>query len=127
MRKLNKFIGINHDFRFGDYILFQEYCRTENGIYNVSKPILAIYLGFFIADQTIGFNYIRWNNDSRLIVNENGYKNIKEVGDVENHIEWNDCIDILGFWNNKPNYKEILTSYRKYNKESSINTNDIEW
>lgn len=73
--------------------------------YKVSKPILVIYLGYFVVDQTIGFNYVRWINENR-----------DEVVGIDNHIEWNDYIDIIGHWKGKPNWKEIIKCYRNENR-----------
>lgn len=133
MKKLNTFIG--HDMHFGDYILFQEYRQgkfeKDQFHYEISKPILAIYLGCFVADQTIGFNYVRWNNDNHTVCHSNeyvtNYKQCQQVLGVEDHIEWDDMIDILGYWENKPNWKEILKSYRKQNTNQKISSDEIDW
>lgn len=120
MRRLNKFIGDTPKLEFGDYILFQEYEQDKHDgkqyHYKISKPILAIYLGCFVADQTIGFNYVRWINEQH-----------HEVNEIEQHIEWNDYIDILGHWKCKPNWKGIIESYRKQNPKQSTSASDIEW
>lgn len=128
-KRVNSFLGGATKYEFGDFILFQDY-NSQNGSYNVSKPIMAIFLGTFIADQTLGFNYIRWINDQHVVVinNENitGYRTCKEVGDIENHIEWFDYVDILGHWRKKPGWKEILQCYRLMNRnltEKGIETN----
>lgn len=133
MKKLNTFSDNN--LKFGDYILFQKYRQDiHNGeCYNfkISKPIMAIYLGSFIADQTIGFNFVRWNNDRHSIWVTNKYvtnlRATKEVNYIENHIEWNDYIDILGLWHNKPNWRGILASYRKQNTCTIITEYEIDW
>jgi len=120
-RKLKTFSYNDSKLNFGDYILFQKYdediydCKEDK--FKVSKPILAIYLGCFVADQALGFNYVRWNNDQHIvrITNEHvtNYPTCKEVEKIESHIEWRDYIDILGHWTNKPTWKEILKEYRK--------------
>ena len=135
MKKLNSFIKNLSDLKFGDYILFQEYNQdrydkeNEQYIHKISKPILVIYLGYFAADQTVGFNYVRWNNDNHTVYNKvySNLKDIKEVEEIENHIEWNDYIDILGHWENKPNWKEIISSYRKQELKDEIGENEINW
>lgn len=60
MRKLNTFLENLSKLKFGDFILFQEYVYNYNvKNFEISKPILAIYLGYFVADQTLGFNYVK--------------------------------------------------------------------
>lgn len=119
MRKIKTFVDNIDQLEFGNYILFQEYVQKDyNGIcynYEISKPILGIYLGYFIADQAIGFNYVKWCN----------YKK-SEVQNIDNHIEWNDYIDILGIWKNKPNWKQIISEYRKQNEEKVISENEFD-
>jgi hypothetical protein len=122
-RKLNTFIENFNKLSFGDFILFQEYKQQNYNFerkeydYLVSSPILAIYIGWGVFDQTIGFQYILWQKDS------------KETYDVEinYHIEWSNYIDILGVWKYKPNWKEILFAWRKYNKNVIIQSNQIDW
>ena len=128
MRKLEKFS--NSNLKFGDYILFQKYDYLHDyNEYKISKPILAIYLGSFIADQTLGFNYVKWNNDNHSVYITNkhvtNYRVCKEVEKIESHIEWNDYIDILGHWTYKPDWKEIIQKYRKQNLDLIINENNI--
>ncbi len=119
-KKLNSFIENyqQYEYKFGDFILFQEY-QPGSGSYKVSKPVYAIFLGTFIADQTIGFNYVRWTNENRyeLVSNEHfiNQKRYNQVGDIEQHIEWSDYIDILGYWKSRPNWKDLLAAYRKMN------------
>lgn len=110
---VNSFLDYHSDINFGDFILFQEYKHDNNGVI-VSKPILAIYLGSFIADQTIGFNYVRWVNDKRGKINENDVYVFNEVEKIETHIDWFDYVNILGHWDKRPTMLEILKSYRKH-------------
>ena len=130
MRSLNTYIRGVNKLEFGDYILFQEYEQDKHdGIqyhYKVSKPILAIYLGRFIADQTLGFNYVQWINENRIVY-VTKYPTYKEVSGIEQHIEWNDYIDILGHWKQKPNWKEIIKSYRQQNLKQSVSAYEIKW
>ena len=128
MRKLEKFS--NSNLKFGDYILFQKYDYLHDyNEYKISKPILAIYLGSFIADQTLGFNYVKWNNDNHSVYITNkhvtNYRVCKEVEKIESHIEWNDYIDILGHWIYKPKWKEIIQAYRKQNLDLITKENNI--
>lgn len=128
MRKLEIFT--NKNLKFGDYILFQKYSYLHDyDKYKISKPILAIYLGSFIADQTLGFNYVKWNNENHsiLITNKHvtNYRVCQEVEKIESHIEWYDYIDILGHWTNKPGWKEIIQEYRKQNLDLIIDENNI--
>ena len=132
MRKLKTFLNTN--LSFGDYILFQEYKQgTHDGkqyIYDISKPILAIYLGYFVADQTLGFNYVRWNNENRVVYITNEfvtkYPSNKQVEQIESHIEWNDYIDILGHWDNKPNWRQILAAYKWQNLDPTTLEDNID-
>lgn len=129
-RKLKTFINSTElKLKFGDYILFQEY-TSDNYNFNISKPILAIYLGNFIADQTLGFNYVRWNNDNHIvyITNENvtNYPTIKEVEKIESHIEWSDYIDILGVWGDRPIWRQIISKYRNQNRYISVHKEDVD-
>lgn len=112
--KLVTFIKHNSFISFGDYILFQEY-KLHGDTYTVSNPILVLYIGAFVADQTIGFEYIKWNKD---------YAN--KMNEIGTHIEWNDYIDVLGVWKRKPNWKEILKAYRNQNTKQVIGCNDFD-
>lgn len=134
-RKMNTFSIIPSKLEFGDFLLFQEYKQERHDDtqyhYKVSKPILAIYLGCFAADQTMGFNYVRWVNENHMIyiTNEHvtNYKTFKEVSEIENHIEWNDYIDILGHWKQRPTWKDIIKSYRQQNTHTTVSDTEIEF
>ncbi len=133
-RKLNTLIENCGKLKFGDFILFQEYTpcndQSKQETYSVSKPIFGIYLGCFPADQTIGMNYIKWCNPDRYIRITNEYvtnrkRNI-EVEDIMQHFEWMDYIDILGHWKQKPNWKELLKSYRNLNTKNESTWDEVE-
>lgn len=127
-RVLNTYITSGYKLKFGDYILFQKYTPKDDQ-YEVSKPILAIYLNCFVADQTIGFNYIVWNNDNHTIsISIDGvmHKYNQEVEQIDNHVEWMEYIDILGYWENRPNWKQIIKAYRKQNTKEVIDNNEFE-
>ncbi len=130
---LNNFLKNLSNLSFGEYILFQEYTRDcdINSNYKISKPILAIYLGSFFADQTLGFNYVKWINPNHIvyITNEHitRYPTAKEVESIDSHIEWIDYIDILGIWKNKPTWKEIINKYRKLNLIDTVSANLIDF
>lgn len=134
MRQLKTYSDNSNKLEFGDYILFQEYTNRkivgDDYQYKISKPIFGIYLGGFIADQAFGFNYVKWINEKRIvyITNENvtNYPKFKEVKNIDKHIEWYDYIDILGIWKNKPNWKQILSEYRKQNDKTVIQENEFE-
>jgi len=130
IRKIARFITCK-DIKFGDYLLFQEYVQEDHDgeqySYKVSRPILAIYLGSFIADMALGFNYVKWLNNRRIVKTATGYDVFQEVDKIHNHIEWSDCIDILGHWTCRPTWKEILKAYRCQNKETTIKANDFEF
>ncbi len=124
-RKINTLINHSAKLKFGDYLLFQKYeYDYDYKEYSISKPIYAIYLGCFVADQTIGFNYVKWINENHNIRVTNQYVTNhrvgKEVEPIEHHIEWDDYIDILGHWNNKANFNDLIKSYRKSNPETRI-------
>lgn len=127
---INTFGRFKEEINFGDYILFQEYYYDrENKKYLVSTPRLVIYLGIFVCDQTIGFNYVQWINDNHSVyfTSEHGtYPTIKQVSGIASHIHWDDYIDILGHWKQKPNWKEIILAYRNKNIEEAINYDEIE-
>lgn len=122
-RKLNTLLNNLADLTFGDYILFQEYRQGEHdGVQykaNVTSPIYAIYLGCFIADQTVGCNYIRVLNDR--------HDGLIQYSKIEMHIEWMDFIDILGHWKNRPDWKKIIKAYRTQNTRKSMKEEDIDW
>lgn len=134
MKKLNTFTENLDKLEFGSYILFQEYVQKEyNGTcydYKINKPTLGIYLGCFVADMALGFNYVKWNNDKKFIKITNEYVTncsvISEVEQIDNHIEWNNYIDILGIWKNKPDWKQILSEYRKQNEKIDISEDEFE-
>lgn len=101
--------AIEKPFGFGEYILFVEYSNfnSETQTFeSVSKPTLAIIVDEWICDMAIAFDYVVWSNFNR----RNSNNATKEI---LTHIEWNDFIDILGRWENKPTYKEMLEAYRK--------------
>ncbi len=133
-RKLRRYSDVR-DIEIGDFILFQEYKQSDHDgkeySYEISKPTFAIYLGMFIADQTIGFNYVKWVNDKRIVKLSNehvtDYKDIKQVDGIEYHVEWNDYLDVLGHWKSRPNWKEIIKAYRKQNVKEQILSNEIVW
>jgi hypothetical protein len=132
--KIKTFLRADANYEFGDYLLFQEYENvhdSEQQHYKISRPRLVIYLGAFVADQTLGFNYVRWNNENHrvLITNEyvTDYPICKEVHGIEHHIEWDNYIDILGHWKHKPTWKEIIKAYRYQNNNTEISSDEIEW
>ena len=106
-------IGFEEELKFGDFILFQNYNNVgiENGQikYEVDKPAFGIYIEEISTKGSIGFEFIRWRNNNRN--NE-----IREKF-VESYIEWEDFVDILGHWNHRPSWKEMLKAYRKQNTE----------
>jgi len=119
MRKLNKFSDNCDKLQFGDYILFQEY-KDKNSLsedmFKVTKPIFSIYLGCFVADMALSFNYVEWINDNR-----------EEVSDFKSHYEWVDCVDVLGIWKVRPTWQEIISKYRNQEIKDFVSSNDIDW
>jgi hypothetical protein len=116
---VNSFLDYHSHINFGDFILFQEYKNNNNEII-VSKPILAIYLGSFLVDQTLGFNYVRWVNDRRGKINEKGVYIFNEVEKIDTHIEWFNYIDI--FLNS---FVEQDLPYQCPNCRNELSVNDI--
>lgn len=47
------------------------------------------------------------------------------VEEIEYHVEWDDFIDILGHWENKPNWKQILEKYRLQNTKEFVKESEI--
>lgn len=47
------------------------------------------------------------------------------VEEIEYHAEWTDYIDILGHWEGRPNWKEILEKYRLQNTKTSVKEGEI--
>jgi hypothetical protein len=134
---LNSLIKYHPNLEFGDYILFQEYNHDET----ISKPILAIYAGWFIADQTMGFNYVKWVNSNHFFKVKRTHPSLKspqnpngefevddnEQAEVHSHIEWLNYIDIKGHWKQKPNWKQILKAYRQCNNKDTFDPDRINW
>ena len=139
MKKIQTFIkGGAKRLKFGDFLIFQEYTAIgHNGtehVYSISKPIMAIYLGYFVADQTIGFNYIEYINENRTLKEEKEYQGKKftiyfnqEVGDIKQHTEWDKYIDILGHYKSKPGFREILAAFRSRVTDDQLLSSQIIW
>jgi hypothetical protein len=111
MRTLNILMQNLEGLKPGDFLLFQIYesdQHREKGHppkhYKVSVPIYAITLGAFVCDQAIGINYVRVPADVSYYSDE---------PKVEVHIEWNDYIDVLGRFEKRPTFRELLSAYRK--------------
>ena len=119
--KLNRLM-LSRNLTFGDFILFQEYkqgkCVDGKYNYTISKPIMGVFVNSFLADQTIGFHYIEWVNDNKLIDYE---------PEMKYHIEWDDYINILGQWKIRPTWRAILKAYRTQNIQKTINSEEINW
>ncbi len=121
-RKLNTFIKSSKDWKFGDFIIFQEYSEREYDYvekqynYKISRPITGIFINNFVADQTIGFDFIKWTRDFP-----------KDQASISCHIEWSDYIDVLGHFKYKPTWKEMLKCFRTQNFDKIIKSNEIDW
>jgi len=118
MRLLNDLISTNN-LKFGEFILFQHYKQNGyNGIcyeYSISKPILAIHLRTSIADMALFIDYVEYIKDD--------FHNFHKIKTI---FEWDDAIDILGHWDYMPKYKELLSTYRnKNNNTTSSNKDDF--
>lgn len=128
--KINTFLNKCKYLRFGDYILFQEISKHrregDNHYATISKPILAIYLNSDGFDQTAGFYFVKWINECRTLTSEAGYKYIPEP-EIKLHVEWDDYINILGWWHHKPNWKEIIKAYRRMEAPREIDVSEIDW
>jgi len=129
---LNTFISCSKNWKFGDIILFQEYKQqsydNENKRYDykVGKPKLVSYLKSEVCDQTIGFDYIEYKGDFFWEKSEKKRdmypENTKGI-----HVEWDDYINILGYWKSMPTFRELLSVYRKYETKKMVNEDDIFW
>lgn len=94
------------DPKFGWYILFVEYADHDNltnTFKSVSAPRLAIIVNQWLADMAPAFDYVEWTNFNRYTLN---------IPQIKTHIEWSDFIDVLGIWENRPSWKEILKAYK---------------
>ncbi len=103
----------NKTFKFGDFILIQNYKQKHKDgkyVYVVEKPELGIFLNYFPADQTIGFDYIKWIKDSIPFEIDFSARDF-----MSSHYDWDDHLELLGSWKYRPNWEEILESYRKAN------------
>lgn len=112
---LDTFINHNPFPKFGDFILFQEY-----GEKYVSKPIFVIFIGTEVWDQAVGFYYLKWTKEPMKFG-----QFIDPVKSIRSHVEWDEVINILGHWDHRPNFKELLFAYRKYEKRSVVPSEEI--
>lgn len=115
MRKINIFSDTMNKLKVGDIILFQEYKSGKGSTFDVSKPIYAIYLGMDVYDMACVMKYIavpkEFNTSQEILQQE--------------HIEWSNFIDILGYWKGQPKLKNLLKAYRKYYKSNIIDSNQV--
>lgn len=111
---INTYSDCSSTLNVGDYILFQTFDKVNYGKGNVtiSKPIYAIYLGGFINEDLIGFNFVRWINPKHKI-KFNGMVVGKEATRIDYHIEYVNYVHIIKSWKNRPNFNELLTEFRK--------------
>lgn len=128
---LNSKIG---KYQFGDIMLFQEYKSiwdksARKDIFLVSKPKLVCVLCLGIADQAIEIEYIQYRGDNYWELDKNQRKKYNLPKDlhwnIDSHIEWTDMINILGYWKSFPNFRELLSAYRKYETRDILTENDI--
>jgi len=122
MKELNTLIKNCGTLRFGDFILLQLYKRQgydrniECYRYEIMKPTLALFLGLMPCDQTIGMEYVPWlKND------------FNRSPELEQHVEWDDYIDILGHWSDRPTFKELRNAFRKQMPIGVILESSIKW
>ena len=139
MYELNSLLENFGTLKFGDYVLFQEYIQTsynkeeKQHYYQISKPIYAIYLGHFFADQTIGCNYVKIINPNKTVKRTITVKdqtfdvyNAKEA-ELYNHIEWTDYINIIDIWKYKPSFSELRKARMTCYQNILIPSNNIIW
>lgn len=116
IKKINTLIEGEHIPRCGNFILFQEYNPTykvdRKNAYKVSRPILAVVLDTFVADQTVGFNYVKYVPDFS--------ERPSNTPVVDCHIEWSTYIDILGLWTQKPSFKEYRDAARNRERKNFV-------
>ena len=102
----------NPNLKFGDWFLFQ-HIKGET----ISRPILAIFVGFNIWDQALVIQFIEspraYRNFHHYISNPDiNYEMClaERVVETEQIQFWTDDIKIIGYWKHKPNFKEIKKS-----------------
>lgn len=115
MRKLKTLLAHTPLFKIGDFILLQEYIYDfENKRFNVGEPVLVMFVRHFVADQTIGFDAIKWTKD---------FSN-HEIEQFS-FIEWHDYIDILGHWPKRPTFRELKAAFMTRNNNAFGTYDDI--
>lgn len=100
------------NYKFGDWILFQHVIYTsDRDIAVVSKPILAIYLGYDVWDmaQVMYFveNEIPFYKEEKYAKSINQTVNLNNTPLVQEIILWTDSIIELGNWSHKPSVAEL--------------------
>lgn len=98
---------------FGQYILFK-HIKDGN---KISRPILGIFLGYNIWDQALVIEFVEKRKNYMdihdVITNKDkNYTMIASSLDIQTEqIQfWTDDIILMGFWNYKPNWKEMKSS-----------------
>jgi len=95
---MNNLESIYSNLNFGDIILFQ----TEKNL----NPILVTVVFINIIDMALSIGYINYKN---FIL---PYFYNKDV-EIEEFIEWDDEMIVLGYWKSIPDFKSLLKAYRK--------------
>ena len=115
MKNIDTLLSHTPVFKIGDFILLQEYIYDfDNKAFNISSPILVIFIRHFVADQTLGIDAIKWTKDFT-------YDTIEQYS----FIEWHDYIDILGHWSKRPTFRELRQAFTNKNNATLATENDI--
>ena len=104
----------------GQWILFQHIKSIYNSKdFEISRPILALFLGHTIWDQALVIEFVE---PRKAYQQRHKYKNNTGEYDLfyldiqtEQIQFWTDDINVMGIFNSKPNYKEILKAYNNLN------------
>lgn len=69
------------------------------------------------------------NSNHTIYISNEHVKNYPACpqAEIKDHIEWDDYINVLGHWKNKPNWKEILKAYRTQNTKELVTSKEINW
>lgn len=101
--------------KMGDWLLFRHICNEKE----ISEPILALVIGHTIWDQALVLEYVTewrtWEANTEYNCNPkyNLYVSLSFIDKETKQIQfWTDDIQVLGHWKIKPNFKQLLKSYR---------------
>ena len=124
--KIKTVIDSLGELKFGTYFLFQQYAQAGYAdgqySYEVSRPILGVYVAALPCDQTVEIIYLPWFNEARTYRGD-----AWKYPETASHIEWSDYADVLGIWQHKPTWREILAAYRKQRPAEVVKSDALHW